>query len=187
MQKNRLKILFILFITSTLFSCHNETKKNAESPYFTAFFTGNEDAVLRDINFNISADEIKKTELSKLYETTSDHLFYIFSFPTDSTAFSEYANVQYFFNENNQLDIITADIYLNDTIQQDNLENSITDYYNQRYGDAETNANNFPTWSGTFKDISIDKKYPYSITLKDLDDETDDDAIGLTVEYYLQR
>lgn len=180
----------ILFTFCSIFifsSCQHNTKEHAESPYFTAFFTGNEEAILRDINFNITPDEVKKIELSKLYETTTDHLFYEFSYPTDSTAFSEYANVQYFFNENNLLDIITADIYLNDTIQQENLKNSITDYYNQRFGDAEENANNFPTWTSSFKDKSLDKKLPYSITLKKLDDELDDEAIGLTVEYYLQR
>lgn len=187
MQHKYRYTLFTFCLIFTFSSCKHDTKEQAKSSYFTAFFTGNEDAILRDINFNITPDEVKKTEQSKLYETTTDHLFYEFSYPTDSTAFSEYANVQYFFNENNLLDIITADIYLNDTIQQENLKNSITDYYIQRFGDAEKNNYNFPTWTSTFKDKSLDKEFKYTVTLKKLDSELDDEAIGLTVEYYLQR
>lgn len=183
--------LFLILCSLLCFSsCHLNNKKedlNNASPYFTAFFTGNEASVLRNINFNMNSDEVKRIEPSKLFESTSDHLFYEFSFPTDSTAFSEYANIQYFFNENNQLDVISNHIYLNDTLQQNKLEKTLTLYFNEKLGDSEINADKEAFWTSTFKDISNRKKYNYTVSVKDLEDDQDDKAIGITVEYYLLR
>jgi hypothetical protein len=175
-----LLLLAILIATSCKPKVDKSKIKDA-SPYFTHFYSGNDDAVLRDINFNMSPDDVKKTETCKLYEHTPDHLFYEFSFPTDSTAFSEYANVQYFFNENNQLDIITADIYLNDSIQQAGLKNTLTTYFNERYETAD-DANTYSVWEGTYTDKNTNKDYDYTISLKNIEDD-----FGVSIEYYLQR
>jgi hypothetical protein len=116
--------IFLFNLAACQQNNNKATIENA-SPYFSNFFTGNEDAVLRGIQFNCTPDELKKLEKAKLYESTPDHLFYEFSYPKDSTTFSEYANIQYFFNENNQLDIIIAEIYLNDSTQEQQLKNNL--------------------------------------------------------------
>ena len=181
-----LKNVCLVLVAPFLFSScqHDDKKSDLEdaSPYFTNFFTGNDEAVLRDISFNMNPDEVKKVEPSKLYETTADHLFFEFSYPTDSTAFSEYANVQYFFNENNQLDIITADIYLNDSIQEQKLRNTLTQYYNKRYGNPDADDNNVSVWSDSYKDLKTNTKLNYSIAIKDLED----DDFGVSIEYLKQ-
>lgn len=164
-----------------LYSCRNNQTKNEiqnASPYFKAFITGDEKYVLRDINFNLTSEEIKEKETSKLYEETPDHLFYEFSFPTDSTAFSEYANIQYFFNENNQLDIIIADIYMNDSIQENILRNNLTDYFNYKYGTQVKNDDDQEVWKGTFLDDKSNKSYYYTIDIKKLEDD-----FGVSLEY----
>ncbi len=187
MQKSRFQIfsftscfLIIGFCIFCLVSCQHDSKDSAKdtSPYFINFFTGSDADIFRDVNFNITQDELKKIETSKLYESTADHLFYEFSFPTDSTAFSEYANVQYFFDENNQLDIITSDIYLNDSIQEKNLKNTLTAYYNTRFGKADADENNNDVWKSTFQDKKTSEKYDYSIALKELADD-----YGVSLEY----
>lgn len=181
---NHLIYFFILCSSFIFTSCHHDGNRNDiknASPYFTQFYTGNEAAVLRDINFNMSPDDVKKIETCKLYENTPDHLFYEFSFATDSTAFSEYANVQYFFNETNQLDIITADIYLNDSTQQSALKKTLTQYFDERYESAD-DADTYSVWTGTFEDKIMNKKYEYTISLKKLEDD-----FGVSIEYYLQR
>lgn len=175
---------YIVFLFSILFvitSCQHNRYRDAvknPSPYFTHFFTGSEENVLRDVNFNSTQDELKKTEKSRLFESTADHLFYEFSYPTDSTAFSEYANVQYFFNEDNQLDIITADIFLNDSLQENQLKNNLNEYYNLRFGSPETDDYDHNVWKGSFKDAKSDKKYNYTVALKELTGD-----YGITVEY----
>lgn len=187
MQKSRFQILnftsCVLILGSCILyftSCHHDSKdaiKDA-SPYFTGLFTGNEDAVFRGINFNETSDAVKKTETSKLYESTPDHLFYEVTFPKDSTPFSEYANVQYFFNENNQLDIITADIYLTDSLQEIKLKNTLTSFYNQQYKSEDNEENNYSTWKGKFTDKDDGKKYNFSVSLKELADD-----YGVSLEY----
>jgi hypothetical protein len=189
-MKSGIKFIFFLCSLFLFMFCNHKgslTDIKDASPYFTAFFTGKEDAVLRDINFNMTIDEVKKTEPSRLYEATTDHLFYEFSFPTDSTAFSEYANIQYSFNENNQLDVITNNIYLNDTFQQQKLKNNLLQYYNQRFGESEINSNKDEVWKGVFKDKITTENYGYTVSVINLEDDQDINAIGLTIEYYLQR
>lgn len=176
--------VFFFSLCSLLFilnSCHfgkNKISLKAPSPFFTDLFTGNEDAVFRGINFNETSDAVKKIEKAKLYESTSDHLFYEFTYPKDSTPFSEYANLQYFFNEENQLDIITADIYLSDSIQEVKLKNTLTEYYNMRFETDDENESEYPVWKATFEDVKEDKKYNYSISLKEVSDD-----FGVSLEY----
>jgi len=181
MKKSILFYPVFLLALLLLHSCRNDNAKNEikdPSPYFKTFITGDEKNVLRDINFNLSADEIKKNETSKLYEETPDHLFYEFSFPTDSTAFSEYANIQYFFDENNQLDIITADIYMNDSIQENKLRNNLMDYYTYKYGSLQKDDNEQDVWKGTFTDKKTNQSYYYSVAIKKLEDD-----YGVSIEY----
>ncbi|MFN8284015.1 MAG: hypothetical protein U0U67_12420 [Chitinophagales bacterium] len=183
MYKNNFKNAILIFSCCLLMllSCKHDKYaddiKNA-SPYFTNFITGSEDAILRNINFNLTEDEVKKIEPSKLYESTADHLFYEFIYPKDSTAFSEYANVQYFFNENNQLDIITADIYLNDSAQVAHTKNSFEQYYTKRYGSAEQDEKGYNIWNGEFKDAKTNKEANYTIAVTELEEE-----VGIKIEY----
>ena len=92
-------------------------------------------------------------------ETTADHLFYEFIYPKDSSAFSEYANVQYFFNENNQLDIITTDIYLNDSAQVAQTKKSFEQYYTKRYGKSERDEKGYDIWNGEFTNTKTKKDF----------------------------
>lgn len=174
-------IVYLLLVSCIISACRNNSTKvdlkNA-SPYFTYLLTENEEAVFRGIDFNKNADDVKKIEKAKLYETTTDHLFYEVSFPKDSTQFAEYANVQYFFNENNQLDIIIADVFLADTLQENKLKNTLSTYFNQKFESVESKEFDYPVWSAEFDDKKTDKTYNYTITLKDLSED-----IGVTIEY----
>lgn len=175
---------FILVLASCIFvlqSCKhdNYTKEIKDaSPYFTNFSTGTDDDIFRHINFNLSQDEVKKIEQSKLYESTTDHLFYEFIYPKDSSSFSEYANVQYFFNENNQLDIITADIYLNDSTQVAQAKNSFKQYYTNRYGNSALDEKGYYVWKGVFKDDQTKKEANYTVAVTELAEE-----FGIKIEY----
>jgi hypothetical protein len=127
------------------------------------------------------AKQVKKSEDSKLYESSPDHLFYEFSYPKDSTIFSEYANIHYYFNENNQLDIITADIYLNDSIQERQLKDNLVEYYTIQYGNPETDDYGYSTWKAVGKDKQSEKEYTYSVAIKKLKED-----FGLALEFLKQ-
>lgn len=171
----------LAFSFSLLTSCRHDNHKDSlkdPSPFFTNLFTGNEDAVFRGINFNETSDAVKKMEKAKLYESTADHLFYEFTYPKDATPLSEYANLQYFFNEENQLDIITADIYLTDSTQEIKLKNTLTEYYNMRFEADDENESEYPVWKATYEDVKNDKNYNYTISLKEVSDD-----FGVSLEY----
>lgn len=176
------KVLLPLCVVLLIISCHRENNSGYTltnpSPYFSNLFSLKEEAVCRGIQFNMNAEDVKKTEKAKLYEATADHLFYEFSYPEDSTSTSEYANLQYFFNENGQLDIITIDIFLNDSIQEKKLKNTFTEYFNQRYGKSETDSYSYDVWTGNFEDKKLDKDFNYSVALKKLENES-----GISLEY----
>lgn len=170
--------LFLIFLVIS--SCRNENKpilKN-ESPYFSSLFMPNENTVFRKTVFNLTPEEVRKIETAKLFESAADHLFYEYTFPKDSTTFSEYANVQYFFNELNQLDIITTDIYLNDSLQEKQLKNTLTEYFQQTLGDTENDENNQLVWTASLKDAKTNKSYQYNISLKEIPDE-----FGVSLEF----
>ncbi len=172
-------IIICVFIL--LNSCKNEATKISvknPSPYFTNFFSEHEEGILKSISFNSQAGEIKKIEKSKLYESSNDHLFYEFSYPKDSTPFEEYANIHYYFNEANTLDIITADIYLNDSIQEQQLKNNLIDYYTQQFGNPKTDDYGYTTWNASKKEKKTDKEYSYSVAIKKLKDD-----YGINLEY----
>jgi hypothetical protein len=180
-KPSNLQITFYILLVITLNSCNHDNKakdiKDA-SPYFINLFSGNVTTLFRNQNFNSSLDEVKKIETSKLYESTADHLFYEFSYPKDSTPFLEYANIQYFFNEKNELDIITSDIFLSDSIQVLNLRNSLTQYFIKLYGNAEKNENGYDIWKSEFDDKKLNKKFPFTVAINDLTDE-----YGIKLEY----
>jgi hypothetical protein len=187
MRKRLQLIILSLTISSLLFiSCHHDNKEDKTSPYFTHFYTGNKDAILRDIHFDMSPDEVKSIEKSRLYEATEDHLFYEFSYPTDSTAFSEYAEVQYFFDENDKLDVIASHLFLNDSTLEKGLRTSLQQYFNQRYGSAEADKNS-ELWNGDFTDKKTGTDYNYTIRVKNIVKQSDDDLTGVSIEYHLER
>lgn len=173
----------ILILVGSLIiqSCWNKSKTyiiKDPSPYFTDFYALKDNSILRGIQFNSKADEIIKTEKAKLYDKTNDHLFYEYTFPKDSTSFSEYANVQYFFDENKLLDIITVDIYLNDSLQEKSLNASIIQYFNQRYGNSESDEKKYLVWKDKFQNKITKKEQEYSVAMKKLDND-----YGLKIEY----
>ncbi len=167
----------------SFFACKNKSNgenKNATSPYFNELFQANSDAVFRAISFNLDADAVKKIETAKLYETTSDHLFYELSFPKDTSLFVEYANLQYFFNANNQLDIITADVFLNDAAQEEKLIQALKSYFDDNYTSIKNENGNFPMWEASAYDKKSDKDLDYTIALKDNPDD-----FGISLEFLL--
>ena len=53
--------LLVSFFALT--SCKHENEIKDASPYFTGFYNNNENSILRDINFNMTPDEVKKIEI----------------------------------------------------------------------------------------------------------------------------
>ncbi len=173
------KTVYFVLAALTLYSCqHRQYSKDIKnpSPYFAALMDGNDNTVFHGIDFNMSEDDIRKKEKSKLYENTNDHLFYTFTFPKDSTAFQEYADIEYFFDKNGKAEIFTSTIYVNDSLQQLQLMETFHQYYNNRYGSAKKDDYGYDVWKGTME--SSEDDYDYSIGLSPAKEE-----YGIVLEY----
>ena len=155
----KIKIVLLFFIIiSSFYACKNNSSKEEtkiNSPYFSPLLTNKNTSVFRGIDFNSSAENIKQTENAKLYEATSDHLFYELDFPNDTSQFIEYANIQYFLNPKNKLDIITVDVFLNDTIQEMTLKIDLLNYFNSKFKKIRNDDGTFPMWETTFEDSDL--------------------------------
>lgn len=172
--------IFAILIAGLSFSACEQTQYTKDisnpSPYFINLVEGFDKSVFHGVDLCLSQDDVRKREKAQLYERTADHLFYNYVFPRDSTAFSEYADIQYFFDKNNTVEIITTNIFLNDSLQQDQLLQNFTQYFNNRYGDSKPDDYGYQVWNGTLETDAQD--WDYSIGLTPMTDE-----YGLTIEY----
>ncbi|QQR98488.1 MAG: hypothetical protein IPK18_02875 [Sphingobacteriales bacterium] len=93
MKKYYIILLVILFT-----SCRNENNIEISNPtiYFNELITKEKNAIFKNINFDFTLDDVKKTENAQLYEATAEHLFYSYNFPKDSSQFIEYTDIKYF-------------------------------------------------------------------------------------------
>lgn len=172
-------IFYLLFSFLILYSCRS--RKFSEnitnpSPYFSALMEGHDNTVFHGIDFNLQQDDIRKIEKAKLYERTTDHLFYSYVFPKDSTPFSEYADIEYFFDKAGKMEIITSSIYANDSLQQKFLIETFHQYFNNRYGEPKKDDYGYDVWKGTME--ASDDDYDYSVGMSPLNDE-----YGIKLEY----
>ncbi len=175
------KTLFIALFFMCLYACKNHKyseKITNRSPYFSAIVGDNDENVFRNVNYQLTPEQIKKIETSKLYENAPDHLFYEITFPDDSSKFQEYADLEYYFNDQNKLDIVVAKVYVNDSLQQDQLLSNLRQYYTEKLGNSSLDNYNYETWQG----IEPKNKSKYSVGIQTLPKE-----FGLILEYKEQN
>ncbi len=174
MKKYYIILLVILFT-----SCRNENNIEISNPtiYFNEIITNEKNAIFKNINFDFTLDDVKKTDNAQLYEATAEHLFYSYNFPKDSSQFIEYTDIKYFFDEDNILKIITATVYLNDSIQEAKLLENLKEYYTIKYGDTKVDDYSYDNWEATADSKNKKGKYYYNIAIKKLENE-----YGVTIE-----
>lgn len=168
-----MRYIYILIISIFLFSCKNENDIEVSNPsiYYKELITKEKKAIFKNINFDFTLEEVKKVENAQLYEATPEHLFYSYNFPKDSSLFVEYADIKYFFDEENTLKIITANIYLNDSVQESQLLENFKEYYTIKYGDTKIDDYDYDNWDATADSRNKKGKYYYNIAIKKLENE----------------
>ena len=166
----RINIPYLL-LTILLFSCNRTEKIEVSNPitYFEALITDDKDAIFKNINFDFTIDDVANAEKSKQYDSTETYLAYSYDFPKDTSKFIEYADIKYFFDEQKILKIITANIYLNDSIQEIQLLENFKEYYTHKYGSAKLDDYQYYTWDATADSKNTKGKYYFNIGIKKLD------------------
>ena len=178
------RYIYILFLLTLHTGCKNhEFSDNItnRSPYFSAIVGDNDNNIFRNVNFGLKQDVVKKAETSKLFDFAPDHMFYEVTFPDDSSQFQEYADIEYYFNENDILDIMVARIYVNDSVQQSQLYNNLQQYYHAKLGSSAIDKFNGEFWKGQFTQ-GKSKPMDYYVFMEPLPKE-----FGISLEFKLQN
>lgn len=168
-----MKNYYIYLILLLIISCKNDNDIEISNPsvYYQELITKEKKAIFKNINFDFTLEEVQKIETAQLYESTEEHLFYSYNFPKDSSKFVEYADIKYFFDEDKILKIITANIYLNDSLQEAQLLQNFKEYYNEKYGDTKIDDYSYDNWDATADSKNKKGKYYYNIGIKKLENE----------------
>lgn len=168
---SKILILYILLIFLIFSSCDKLFKKDytlehpeLKAPTFSAIFDMDDNHLFRGIDFDDKKEHVMKLESGKgtLINQEDFALFYEVELPKDSLKHYEYANVNYFFN-NNKCDIICVEYHLVDSLKIETTENALNTYFNILYGDAHEDDFGYQVWTW---DNEKDKNHHYDVAVK---------------------
>ncbi|MBX7224448.1 MAG: hypothetical protein K1X55_00325 [Chitinophagales bacterium] len=168
---SRIFIAHILFFCLIFSSCERLFKKDRslghpelKATSFSSIFDIDDNHLFRGIDFDDKKEHIMKLENGKstLINQEDFALFYEVELPKDSLKNYEYANINYFFN-NNKCDVISVEYQLVDSTRIEMTEKAITTYFNLLYGDAHEDDYGYQVWTW---DNDKDKDHHYDVAIK---------------------
>ena len=145
-------ILFVLVYAS---ACrHDSDALKKYGPFFKTVMRS-EDGAFRGFNFGEKQDSISKKEAGAATETDKDYLYYEYRIGSEGTF-----NVTYDFDEDG-LNEIQSDVFVNDPNQTDSVFNSFKTYFDDHFGKEESDMG-YNVWS-----VKSDKYGDVKINLSD--------------------
>ena len=138
-------------------------------------------AVFRGLNFGQKAPQIRAKEngRSEFIHQAVDHIQYEISMGQDTIEGNDFVEIKYFLDNKNELDIITANYYINDSTKIENFGNYLQTQFENKYGHFYVDSDGYTVWEVPFVDAdSMEGKY--DIAIKKLFKQNDS---GLTIEY----
>ena len=151
--------------------------------HFSSVFGSENDKVFRSVNFNMNKEEVKKIEAEqsesiKLVEDVKNMLFYEVDLTNDTSKAIDYAEIKYFFDVHDALDIISVNYYILDSLTIRNLSESIFQKMTRKYGDSYVDSEDYIVWESSFENEG--KSTLFEVATKELTKQNDP---GVTVEY----
>ncbi|MCB9033815.1 MAG: hypothetical protein H6553_08260 [Chitinophagales bacterium] len=173
-----LLILIAIIVVLIVFKIKKKDKVTIDNPsiYFESLYDTKGKHLFRAVDLMMTKKNVLSNEKATLFEEPDNNLFYAYSFPVDSTPFGEYLDLKYFFNENNQLDIIMCNVYLNDSIQEDKMIKNLNQYYSYLYGRKEVDEFKYDVWNAhtTYQKEDVD----FTVAIRKMQEE-----YGINIEY----
>ena len=195
-MKNTFYWIFIFGIATVLFSSCNSRNTNnenehsadenaaAEKPheYYDKVFQPDTNYVFRNVNFLQSKKEVAQLEEDngglKLLDDAKSYLFYEVDLSSDTSRSIDYAEVKYFFDVNDALDIISVNYYIADSSDISAVNLSLNKSFTKRFGNSYIDSQNYMVWESSFNKDGIATLY--EVAMKKLIQINDP---GITVEY----
>lgn len=149
--------------------------------YFESVFLPGEGSAFRRAAFNIGTDSVRLLEGRSNMELSAshdDHLHYDLDLRTDTTMGNDYAEVMYSFNTLGQLDIITVNFYLRDSVRNHYLYAVMSSRFTEFAEEHYTDSDGYEVWEASY--LSADSvKITYDIAIREHHATND---LGITVE-----
>lgn len=157
-----MKINFILLVAVFAISCNpkknsnnniqieNDIVSKTSENYFNAIFDrDSEDGVIRGFAFGVLQKDIEATEndLIDLIESNEQLSFYEILLSNDTTKNIDYAEIKYFYNSENKLDIATINYYVEDSLVNMLLFENISKAYEKRFGHSYVDVDGYNVWT----------------------------------------
>lgn len=141
----------ILLIVVVLASCSSEKDPLDKYGVFVKTVMRNDHGAFRGFNFGEKMDSVTAKEAGPGAEADENYLYY--EFKIDSLGSFD---ISYDFDENG-LNEIHSDIFINDASQADSIFNSFKTYFDDHFGGSESHGG-YTVWnvrSETFGDIKV--------------------------------
>lgn len=156
-------LLLILLLSSPFYGCQTKSSQEDEqssapsdgdssalsadinsnqSELFKTIIGDNEKGIFRGISFGDHISKVRELETFEMLEDSSDHIGYTFDTPQLETI-----DILYYHPANNQLiNKISADIYLNSANAVGSLWKECSSYFSNRYGKPLQSSATVITW-----------------------------------------
>ena len=129
---SKAKYFSLLFLILIIVSCNQpKSKLAAYGPVFESVML-TENGVFRGLRLGDKMDSVRLHEVAKPIETDSGYLYYEMKLDTSGTF-----NITYNFDDN-KLDEIQSDIYMNNTATADEVFTKFKTYFDNHYGESQT-------------------------------------------------
>jgi len=145
MRKSGLLVLIILVLCAGCNLFKKKKRIRHFSPYVEKLFVPDLD-FFRNTHLGMPLVKVKTTEKIKPANTESNLLRYEILYPKDSTTYEEYADIEYNFNDDDKLDIITGNIYTSHQQLADSIYRDITRYLQYNFGTHNTDDYHYDVW-----------------------------------------
>ncbi|MDX2002157.1 MAG: hypothetical protein SFW35_06985 [Chitinophagales bacterium] len=102
-----------------------------------------EKGFIRGVEFDMTKEQVKKIEKDTLVEESERFLGYV----NELNKGKDHLQVEYFFNEKNQLDQIMINYYLNEEDDVQDLIADLTEYFNKKIGPGKKDEAGWNIWN----------------------------------------
>lgn len=169
------KTILIFFSFLILAACSNDSASNSQfdivetaaldssDPYidmFSDFMKFNPEYIFREVNFDMSEDEVRKTERS--YKTSSENssekeneLFFEVDLSSDLL---DFADIRYSFDEKG-LYFINVESYITTEEKSKSMNHNLETYLTNSYGKADIAEDGFQEFAATHKGLKVQIAY----------------------------
>lgn len=122
--------------------------------YYNRVFLPEHSRIFRRVDLDMEPDAVRGMEDGGNLRLTGEsprHLQYEADLRTDSVRGSDYVDVKYVFDDQDRLDIVTVNYYIQDTALIHGLFDHLNQVFDSLYGDYYIDSDGYTVWESTYK------------------------------------